>query len=86
LEIKDLYSKKNLLKSNVFIAYKEYANQIINSTKKGDWNKLESIQELLKEIIKTKNSNLFLEIENSVSATNNLEEKINILVKYLYRI
>ena len=86
LEIKDLYSKKNLLKSNVFIAYKEYANQIINSTKKGDWNKLESIQQLLKEIIKTKNSNLFLEIENSVSATNNLEEKINILVKYLYRI
>ena len=80
--ISQLYSQKKLLNSNVFTAYKEYANQIFNSTKEKDWKTLDNIHELLQEIVKPKNSALFSELENSISSAQNTEEKINILIKY----
>ena len=81
-QISQLYSQKKLLSSNVFTAYKEYANQIFNSTKEIDWKTLDNIHELLQEIIKPKNSALFSKLENSISSAQNTEEKINILIKY----
>lgn len=85
-KVSQLYSQKQLLKSNVFTAYKEYANQIFNSTKEKDWNKLDNINKLLQEIIKPKNSALFSEIENSLSSAESIDEKTNILIKYYSQI
>ena len=85
-KVSQLYSQKQLLKSNVFTAYKEYANQIFNSTKEKDWNKLDNINKLLQEIIKPKNSAVFSEIENSLSSAESIDEKTNILIKYYSQI